>query len=198
MGDFEQGNSVESTNHDPKSRLKAMILLILGLFAPVIMMVNTWGMFPEVNIQSMFWMFNQSPYMPSFFGFSLIPFYAMTSMFPFLLLRMATVSQIYRYYNGKTTRKRALIAACIGDGIFLIVALPSLIISFMFGNFNYFMIPLPFQMIVGLMILWRSPLPIPTTPWESVSEPKSWWEKEPKPPEEKKEKPTKDDDDVLW
>jgi len=194
MGDFEQENVVETTDHDPKSRTKAAILLIFGLFAPIMMMMNTWGMYPDINIQSMFWMYDPSSYMPGFFGFSLIPVYAFTSMFPFLLLRIVPVSQIYRYYNGKTTRKRALIASSIGDGVFLIMYSPYLIVSIMFGSFYYLIIPLPFQMIVGLVILWRRPLPIPTTPWEGVAESKSWWEKDSEP---QQKKPAKGDN-VLW
>lgn len=195
MGDFEQGNEDESAIHNPKSRLKAAIMLILGLFAPIMIIMSFWGMFPAVNIQSMFWMYSTSPYMFSFFGFSLTPSYALFSMFPFLLMRMVPVLQIYRYYNGKTTRKRAAIASAIGDGIFLISVFPTLILSIIFGSFYSFMLPLPIQMIVAILILWRSPLPTPTTPWESEEKPKSWWDKTSDSPPKKK--PT-DDDDVLW
>ena len=60
----------------------------------------------------------------------------------------------------------------------------------------YFMvIPLPIQMIVGILILWRSPLPEPVTPWDDVVESKSWWEKS---PEARRQMKLDDDDDVLW
>ena len=195
MGDFDKGSVAESATHNPKSWLKTAIVLALGLFAPIMITYSFWGMFPEVIIQSMIWMYSTSPYMASFFGFSLIPPYAWASMFPFLLLRMVPVHQIYRYYNGKTTLKRAAIASAIGDGIFLVVTLPILILPIIYGSFYSFMLPLPFQMIVAILILWRSPLPPPTTPWESKEKPKSWWEKTSDSPPKKK--PT-DDDDVLW
>jgi len=200
MGDLEQGNVVESTNHDNKSRSQAAILLILGLFAPIMLMINTWGMFQEINIQSMFWTYTQNSYMPSFFGFSLIQPYALSSMFPFLLLRMVPVSQIYRYYNRKTTRKRAFIATFIGDGVLLIFTSPTIILSFMFGMFYFYMIPLPIQMIVGFLILWRRPLPEPITPWKSLSDEKSWWDKKSDSPQEKvaDESVSVEDDDKLW
>ena len=172
-----------------------MIILIIGLFAPIMITMNFWGMDPQVDIQSMFWMYTQNPDISSFLGFYLNHVYALVSMFPFLLLRMVPVSQIYRYYNGKTTKKRAFIAAVIGDGVFLIVTFPSMILMAVISGF-YFMIPLPFQMIVGILILWRSPLPEPTTPWVSQEEPKSWWEKSPDP---QQKKPADDDDeDKLW
>ena len=194
MGDFDKGNVAESATHNPKSRLKTAIVLILGLFAPIMMSMFNYGWTNDLSIQSMIWMYNSSPYMFSFFGFSLIPPYAWASMFPFLLLRMVPVFQIHRYYNGKTTRKRAFIASFVGDGIFLVLVLPTLIMSIPFSSF-YIMLPLPFQMIVAILILWRSPLPTPTTPWESEEKPKSWWDKTSDSPPKKK--PT-DDDDVLW
>jgi hypothetical protein len=197
MGDFEQGTIDESASHNPKARLKSVILLVLGIFAPIMITIMTWGMFPEITIQSMFWMYNQSPYMPSFYGFSLRPLYAITSMFPFLLLRMVPVSMLYRYYNEKTTRKRALIASCVGDGAFLIVAIPSIISSLLFAG-GYYMIPLPIQMIGAILILWRSPLPEPTAPWEGIVDSKSWWEKSPDAEQQKPIEKPKDNDDELW
>jgi hypothetical protein len=66
------------------------------------------------------------------------------------------------------------------------------------------MLPLPFQLIFGLLVLWRYPIPEPTTPWKSEEEPKSWWEKpsdsqkeKPVDSEARQKKPT-DNDDVLW
>ena len=194
MGDFDKGNVAESATHIPKSRLKTAIVLVFGLFAPIMMTMFNYGWTTDLTIQSMIWMYNSSPYMLSIFGFSLIPPYVWASMFPLLLLRMVPVFQIHRYYNGKTTRKRAFIASFIGDGIFLVVALPTLLGTFLFDSF-YIMLPLPFQMIIAILILWRSPLPTPTTPWESEEKPKSWWEKTSDSPPKKK--PT-DDDDVLW
>ena len=192
MGDFEQGNSAESVAYNPNAGLKSSIVLLFGLFAPIAMTIMTWGMFPEITIQSMLWMYYPSSYYNS--GFVLMPPYAFFSMFPFLLLRMAPVTMMHRYYNGKTTRKRAAIASAIGDGLFLFMGLPTLIFGIMFMS-GYFIIPLPIQMIVALLILWRSPLPEPTTPWDDVLESKSWWEKS---PEAQRQMKLDDDDDVLW
>jgi hypothetical protein len=108
---------------------------------------------------------------------------------------MVPVSQIYRYYIGKTTRKRAIIASIVGDGIFLVTSIPYLLLSSIMG---LIMLPLPFQLIFGLLVLWRYPIPEQTTPWKSEEKPKSWWDKDSVPPQEKQEKPTKDDNDMLW
>jgi hypothetical protein len=66
-------------------------------------------------------------------------------------------------------------------------------------GYSGLIMPLPFQLIFGWIMLWRFPRPEPKTPWESESELKSWWEKKPEDQEENKEKKsTTDDDDVLW
>ena len=202
MGDFEQGNEDQIATYNSKPRLKTSIVLLLGLFAPVLIMINTWMMGSQILVQSIFWMYNSSPYiyMPSFFGFSLIDAYMLSFMFPFMLLRMVPVTMVYRYYNGKTTRKRAALASFVGDGVFMIMYGPFIFISLIIGmGLGYIVSPLPFQLIITLLILWRSPLPEATRPWDAAPEDKSWWEKEPESREEKQAKPSKkDDDDVLW
>ncbi|MGY5858819.1 MAG: hypothetical protein RTU63_05580 [Candidatus Thorarchaeota archaeon] len=204
MGDFEQGTIEESVIHNPKARLKSVIILVLGIFAPVMATLMLWDIVPEISLQSMFWMWRQTPYDISFYGFTLLDPYMLTSMWPFLLLRMAPVSMMYRYYTEKTTRKRAVIASCVGDGIFILVSIPMVFSSIMFAGWYYYF-PLPIQMIVAILILWRSPLPEPTTPWEDTLETKSWWEKSPESEQQKPEKTSgsqqkkpADDDDELW
>ena len=111
---------------------------------------------------------------------------------------MVPATMMYRYYNEKTTRKRAAIASFVGDGIFLVMYGPFVFMSFIFG-YGYFMSPLPIQMMIALLILWRSPVPEATRPWDAAPQDRSWWEKEPEAQEETQEKKhAKDDDDVLW
>lgn len=207
MGELDEGNNSESYTLGEKrnSKLITAIMLLLGLFAPLVIYVFSYvWMTPQISILSIFWMYSsESYYMYSFFGFSLVPLYSLFIMFPIVLLRMVPVSQIYRYYNGKTTRRRAFIASCIGDGLFLIYGTPYLFLGF----WGMLMLPLPFQLIFGFLVLWRYPIPEPTTPWKITSddsEPKSWWEKSSDPQQKKpadseaeQKKPT-DNDDVLW
>jgi len=195
MGELEEADISESDTLGEKrnSKLIAAIMLLLGLFAPLMITVFSYGwMTPQISIMSIFWVYySESYYMSSYFyGFSLNSPFAVFNMFPFILLRMVPVFQIYRYYIGKTTRKRAIIASFVGDAIFLISGVPYLL----FGFIGMFMLPLPFQLLFGLLVLWRYPIPEPTAPWKSEEKPISWWEKSSEP---QKEKPTKDDD-VLW
>ena len=196
MGDFEKGNVVESTTQGSNmhSQLITGVVLIIGLFAPIMITMYNYEFDSELSIQSLFWVYDQPPYMPNIFGFSLTPLYYLPSMFPFLLLRIVPVSQINRYYNGKTTRKRAFIASFIGDVMFLIISLPALFTTIMYGFYFSMIIPLPIQFIVATLILWRFSVPEAITPWEIEEKPKSWWEKTP----DSQQKKSDDEDDQLW
>ena len=195
MGAVEDDSISESQIPDQKmkSLLFSAIMLIIGLFSPVLISVYNYAMIPEVLIQGMFWMYHQSSYGWYENGFSIISPYLWMSVFPFILLRMVPVSQMYRYYNGKTTRKRVFIASIVGDGYFLFTAI--LILIFTIGYSDSFHAPLPFQILFSIIVLLKFRIPEPTTPWKSEENPKTWWEKSSEP---QKEKPTKDDQDTLW
>ena len=194
MGELEEAETSESYIPEEKrnSKMIAVIMLLLGLFAPIMIQIFGYGWTtPQVSIQSLFWMYYPELYYPSsYYGFTILPPIALFSMFPLILLRMVPVSQIYRYYNGKTTRKRAMIASFVGDGLFLIMTIPYLFLSFM----GVFMAPLPFQLIFGLLVLWRYPIPEPTTPWKSEAGPKLWWETS----SDSQQKKPSDEDNDLW
>ncbi len=188
MGDFARVTDKSESQVGETSRkplLIGVIMSLIGLLAPVLLTFNNLGFSSGIGIQSMLW--NYSPGS----GFMLIPPYMMTAMFPFILLRFVPVLQLHRYYKGKTTRRRTLLASLVGDGYFLIFGLPIFIISLLFAS-PYLMIPLPLQMIFAILILWRYPLPEPTTPWDGVEQSKSWWEKTTDSKQEKA------DDNELW
>ncbi|MGY5879780.1 MAG: hypothetical protein RTV31_05995 [Candidatus Thorarchaeota archaeon] len=186
----ESVSESESPNLKGKPQLFAAIMLIIGLFSPVLISVYNYTMEPQVLIQGMFWIYSQSSGWYDN-GFSIVPPYSMISALPFLLLRMAPVSQIYRYYNGKTTRKRVFITSIIGDGYYLISAIVILIITFGYDTYH---IPLTFQIIFSFFVLLKFRILEPTTPWKSEDKPKSWWAKTP----DSQEKKSTDDDDKLW
>ena len=191
MRESEIVQTVDSQNsgENRKPAKVAVIMLLIGLFAPFFITYQSYGYSWYLSIQSMLWMYYGSSGMSQ--GFMLIPPYALPSMFPFLLLRLVPVSQIYRYYQGKTTRRRTFIALFVGDGFFLFYGvLATILISF--GMFMI-MIPVAAQIVFGTFMLWKSPYQEPRTPWDSVLEEKQWWEKDQKPKEKKPE-----DEDVLW
>lgn len=186
MGAFKSVNShnVEVIDDgERKSKRNAGIVLLLGLFAPFQLMVSSYGFDSQMMLLSVIWDFLSSPsvssYYPPSYRFEILPLGVIIQLFPLILLRLVPVSQIYRYYQGKTTRRRALIASIFGDGAYLFSLPFMLIISYAFGLYLVtFPIPLPFQFLVCAFILWRYPIPKLTTPWDDMEKHKSWWAKD--------------------
>lgn len=190
MGDFEKGtDNSESQTGDTtrKPLLIGMIMLLIGLLAPVLLSIRNFGFNSGIGMQSILWNYYPGD------GFTPIHPYMLSVMFPYILLRLAPVLQLHRYYKGKTTRKRALLISLVGDGYFLIFGLPIFIISLFIAS-PYLMIPLPFQIIFAIVVLTKYRIPEPTVPWDHEEKQKSWWEK---PPDSQQKKPD-DDADELW
>ena len=198
MGGVEKGSVSESRTQGQKQNPSFIgaILLMLGIFAPHFIVVYGYDLASPFSIQSLFWTYSQSSFRYFMSDLSENSSAIFAAIFPLLLLRMVPVFQIYRYYNGNTTRKRALIASLAGDGLFLFMGILSFFIGFLssYSLGALPMLPLPFQMIFGFFVLLKLPIPEPTTPWKSEEKPKSWWNKD----SDSQEKKPADEDDQLW
>jgi len=178
MGAIESGPSeiVLKTNDMSRfAKITGVTMILLGVLAPILISWSSYPGYYNFSIQSIVWALNLGTYGSSF---QIIPFYYIFSTFPMLILRLVPASVIFRYYQGKTTRRRALIGIIVGDILFLAEGLLFLIISFSMFMSPFFLIPFPLQMLVGLFLLWRYPIREPTKPWESSKVTKLWWEKE--------------------
>ena len=165
MGDFNL-NSNESDNQNEYSlisKVTVVLLVLLGLIAPVWFIFSSYFGNHEILLQSLMWAYVQSNY-GTYFEFHFYYWYII-SMFPLMILRLVPASQIFRYYQAKTSRRRTIIAVLLGDIYFVLDSLLMLFIN-LGSLFTYLIIPLPFQMLVGLTILWRYPIPEPTAPWD--------------------------------
>ncbi|MCK5264059.1 MAG: hypothetical protein KAR03_00495 [Candidatus Thorarchaeota archaeon] len=171
MGKFEKENDSESQTRDTKltPQLLAAIMLVIGLAAPVLLSIYYDGL-SLIILQGAIWMYSSSSY-----GNSLSTVSLDFAIIPLLLLRIVPAYQIFRYYNGKTTKNRAYIASIVGDGLFLSGGIVILLFSMAFQSM--LSIPLPFQMIFGFYILWKLPGPEPTSPWKDNIESRTWWAK---------------------
>jgi len=185
MGDFESVNRNKAEVIDDgerKSKRIGAIVLLLGLFAPFLLMVSSYGFDSQIVFQSLIWsLFSEPsvfPYSSRSYRFEILPLEVIIQVFPLVLLRLVPVSQIYRYYQGKTTRGRALIASIFGDGIYMFYFLFMLTFTYASG-FILVMIPIPIpcQFLFCIIILWRYPIPKPATPWDGTEKRKSWSEK---------------------
>jgi hypothetical protein len=195
MGAFESGSNSADMHVKDMSRIAnptGVTIALLGLLAPIMM---TWISYPgyvSLSIQASLWFFNLGSFGS---GFQFIPLSAIFSMFPLLILRMVPAYVIVRYYHGKTTRKRALIGVMVGDILFLAMGLLIFVSSYMFVGSNL-LVPLPFEMLAGFLVLWRFPIPEPTKPWEGSDETKPWWERESS--EKTASSDANDDKNRLW
>ena len=191
MGAFERQTDLGDNNVIDSNRVPivAGLMALLALFAPVATSGSSYGYSFYLMITAMTWSVYIDGVSPIRFEF--LPSYALLGMIPFLMFRAGSMYLITRYYQGKTTKGRARIAAFIGDAPFIIVY--SFLITF--GGFSGGIglnFPLPIMMFVGLLLLWRFPVPDVVVPWEGADEPTPWWEEK---PQEKTEPPA---DDPPW
>jgi hypothetical protein len=172
--------------------ISGVVIVLSGVLAPI--MISSLGYVGnyDFSIQSLLWYFHIGTFGSDF---QFLPFYATFSIFPYLVLRMVPAYVTFRYYQGRTSRRRALFGLMIGDLLFLIEGIPFFLFAISFIN-SYFILPFPFQMLVGFLILWRFPIPEPTKPWESSEETKPWWEKE--SDDVPVSSDSKNDEDRLW
>lgn len=195
MGDSEIVETQDSQNsgENQKSVGSAVVMLLLGLFTPLFVIYRSYGISWYLSIQSIFWMYSAAPtYFPGQ-GLILLPLNGLVIIFPFILLRLVPVSQIYRYYQGKTTRRRTVITFFIGDGISLSYALYA-VFMITYGM-DTRIIPIIAQIIFGAIMVWRFPFQEPRIPWDTVLEEGKWWDKDERSPQEKENPKDKDE---LW
>jgi hypothetical protein len=144
-------------------------MAILALVAPFAMNISIHEYETIYSFSALIWhgiRFSTGMLRPeNFFG----------AFLPILCLRLVPAFQIANYYRGNSTRKRTALIILIGDGIYLPGNIVALVSSLLLPG--WLLIPLPIQMIVGLLLLWRSPLPEPTKPWKEQEESGSWWTK---------------------
>jgi hypothetical protein len=168
------------------SRLIVILTIILAAFAPLAFSYygSYYGFWDtSLMITAVLWTVSWTQYG---MNFQLVYPGSMMIIFPFFLLRLVLPYQINKYYQSRTTRSRTVIAAVIADIPFIILSIPVLIISLIGGGIFVINGPFPLMMIVGLLILWRKPMPKAQVPWDGVERTRSWWEEE-----ESEDPPTK-------
>jgi len=192
MGDYKEGTvASKSSIHDtPRMPMLVDVLMIaLAVLAPFAVMSYSSFSYNFI-IQSLFWMIHLDS---SGFYLQIIPPYAVFTMFPFLLIRLTLPYQMFRYYHGRTTRTRTAAVAILSELTFIAVFILQFVFSLISGGMIFgISLPFPIMMIVGVLLLWRKPIPEVTVPWEGADEPTPWWEEK---PQEKTELPA---DDQPW
>ena len=177
MGDLERETELGHTGKADSNRapIIAILMTLIAFLAPFVMAGNSYGYSFYLNITAILWTLNMTE-----FGFSFhFITYSLLVMIPFLMFRVAFVYQITRYYQGKTTRERTTVVAILSDApILALYVVYFIITSGIYGGIGL-NFPLPIMMILGLLLLWRSPVPEVTVPWEGADEPIPWWDENP-------------------
>jgi hypothetical protein len=163
----ENGESKQSRFQNPL--LWGTVIAILALVAPISLTISFREYGTIYSFSGLIWYGTRFATgilrFENFFGYFL----------PILCFRLVSALQIANYYRGNSTRKRTALILLIGEGPLLLSNTVALLSSLVFPGL--LIIPLPVQMIVGLLILWRLPLPEPTKPWKEQEESGSWWNK---------------------
>jgi hypothetical protein len=141
-------------------RLVAIGLSALALLAPIFCYVSQ----VSVTIFAALWAYIDYGY-GTHFGF--VEPFQLAFTGPFLALRLLFVYQVDRYYQGVTTRRRALVLGLVADGPGLFMALLMLAtILLPLPIALYVFIPIPLLLMAGGIVMWLRPVPEPVSPWD--------------------------------
>lgn len=140
----------------PESKEVKMISAILGLFAvlcPAYFTISSSYFDGEVSV-SINSMFHFFIYLSS----TTTPWSIFFTFEIFLLFRFVYVWQLYKYYQGDTSRKNAVLAGLVAEMPILLMAGYRILIGL--GGpqqINLFIVPLPVFLIVGIILLLMLP-----------------------------------------
>ncbi len=87
-------------------------------------------------------------------------------LLPLIVLRFLFVFQLYRLYNGKTSRRAAISCGIVSELFLVMLNIPNYISSILTPLFNEIYLPLPFLLLIGYLIIRIYPPFVPSTPWE--------------------------------
>jgi hypothetical protein len=138
-------------------RVVLFILSILSLFAPMFFYISS----VDVYVFSAAWIYSLS-------GHGVL-FFPIMFTIPLSMLRLLFVYQMYKYYEGSTTRRWTLVLAILADGPGFALFFVTLISLLTQAPWVYMFYPTPLLFLIGMFILWLRPLPEPRTPWNGLS-----------------------------
>ncbi|MFW9845036.1 MAG: hypothetical protein ACFFEV_10705 [Candidatus Thorarchaeota archaeon] len=151
-------------------------IFIIALFAPSDIFIY-FGLGPfdsSIQLFGMSWQFALLPDTYLMFDFIFFLVGSLLTCF-----RIVFVYYVYKYYLGKTTRKRVTIVGILAELQLPLISLAMLPV----GLTNPFVlvlaaIPIPILLIVGLVVLRVVPPYLVPSDWEDLDDGNEWWEKE--------------------
>jgi hypothetical protein len=148
-----------------------VISLIVALFSPVgiNLISQPYGDFAAYLV-GVFWTIFIGSSIPIDGGGMVPPTVDPTAgiiVLPLIALRLLFVLQLYRLYNGQTSRGAAVIVGVLSELFLVIINVLRSSPTFSIGGLY---IPLPILLLVGALLFWRFPPFVPSTPWETSGE----------------------------
>ncbi|MFW9845372.1 MAG: hypothetical protein ACFFD6_01385 [Candidatus Thorarchaeota archaeon] len=161
-------------------RAPFIAIVVAALVLPMGIMAYSyeWDYSWYIQIMAMTYMINMDSYS---FYFVPGPIFLLATL-PFSFLRIAFLGMIWRAYNEKTTRRRALIVGTLAEIWFpLMFYLPYLISMAMYPIPSMYLpivSPIPLLLVLGFALLGINPPRGPPTSWKDDDASKGWWEEE--------------------
>ena len=165
----------ESQSIGAKGRKAEVITSVMGIItllfpAQVVLLNHPEGEF-AAYVMGMLWMtFIGSP-IPINGGSSLPPTMNPSSLLgnlPGAILKFVFVLQMYRFYQGSSSKKTTLLIGIAAELLPILMFLPTSIAS------NQIPIPIPILLLSGLLLIYLSPPISNLGTWKSLEEPKAW------------------------
>jgi len=145
------------------AKLATLVVGVIAVVTPIIITVSLTTVY--VSIIASTWMLDL---FDSVLFFTVNGPTELVVTSPLTVLRLVFVFQMFRYYSGKSTRSRTVLIGIVTElplwGSFILFIVPSL-----WGP--TLTVPLPFSLVVGMLMVWKRPYVELKTPWEEQNEP---------------------------
>ncbi|TFH00587.1 MAG: hypothetical protein E4H14_19480 [Candidatus Thorarchaeota archaeon] len=164
--------SSDSEKPSNKPLKVSVIVLIVAVICPVIVQVIGNGVNYFILISSFLYNFGATE---SSISFQLIPLEFLSTALILMFPRFAAPIQMHRYYSEQSDRRISLMVVFFSESTGFLMVLPAIFTNFSGGPI---MIPTPLIFIVCALLLWLSPIPQPSKPWDESSKQEDWLEKE--------------------
>ncbi|MFQ5832518.1 MAG: hypothetical protein ACE5H4_07440 [Candidatus Thorarchaeota archaeon] len=143
-------------------RVVVIVLSALALFAPMLCYFSGTA----INLLALTWryiQFRDEVY------FGILDPLSSIFMMPVLIFRCAYVYQVYKYYQGATTRRRTLVLGIMSEGPGLLM-FSLMVIALLFPSllWLYLSVPTPLLLFAGAAIVLLRPVPELTSPWNGL------------------------------
>ena len=152
-----------------------IVMALVALLAPIAFGFSSYDG-QHLSVFAVLWAFSSSPYLTHL---EIMNIFSLITMMPFGFLRLAYAYQMFRFYNGRTTKKRTLTLGIVSELPFVMLFVLYFIMWFLYPYGPMGLAgPTLILLIAGILIIRLKPPPKPPEMWEGMPEEKPWWAEE--------------------